>query len=419
MAIVSVSKYRIIQSAEPYFPILIDEQSTIEIVGVLKNDPQKYGSRQKAILYVQNVRSKNVEVKLDSEIVVYFDNESILYQGSKIEFCTVYSDSNCFNIDDFKFKEYSSEYYQIRAGILESIYKRVLSTGDSGKLLLALLLGNKSEITELNRVFREAGISHLLALSGFHVSLFVIILSFALNPIFGKNISSVIIFVFLLFYIALTGFSPSLIRAALMYLNYLIYRLRNIKIDSMRILVNSFLIQVSFFPEQLFYLSFQFSYIAIFGIFLLTPMLNQFIFKIFHPTLGVAISVSLAAQWTITPLIIFYFGTVAPFAIISSVVITPLISIFIWLGLFNLVSVNMIYTPITSLLNNYLFKLIVYLTNIFSDMPQIYIYSNLNRFFISTILLLPMLLLIIYNKIKIEKKIRGCISEQKRIELKL
>ncbi len=100
--------------------------------------------------------------------------------------------------------------------------------GDAGALSAALLLGNKSFLSpEITRDFRRVGASHILALSGLHMSLimgaFMLLLKQFIRKIAPR---AVILSLISLFYLALTGFSVSATRSVIMllvvYLSYLI-----------------------------------------------------------------------------------------------------------------------------------------------------------------------------------------------------
>lgn len=98
--------------------------------------------------------------------------------------------------------------------------------GESGNLISALILGNKELLSpETQRNFRRAGISHVIAISGMHLSILIMLFDFVLKKLqLGKGIRGAVVLAVAFFYLALTGFSLSTVRAfvmtAMMYLAY-------------------------------------------------------------------------------------------------------------------------------------------------------------------------------------------------------
>lgn len=109
-------------------------------------------------------------------------------------------------IDDFRYK----------------LHHRVATAvgGEAGDLMGALLLGTRDGLeSDTVRDFRRAGLSHLLALSGLHLAILVKILEWTLRRLrIGKRGITVVLSIFCLIYLALTGFSYSMLRAVIMLL---------------------------------------------------------------------------------------------------------------------------------------------------------------------------------------------------------
>ena len=91
---------------------------------------------------------------------------------------------------------------------------------DSASIAAALLLGDKSFISsEFTENFRYSGVSHIFAVSGMHLTLWSALLFIVLKKrAKTKFVPNIIASLFVVFYIALTGFSPSVIRAGIMLL---------------------------------------------------------------------------------------------------------------------------------------------------------------------------------------------------------
>jgi competence protein ComEC len=136
----------------------------------------------------------------------YYESEGIVLQinADEIDIC----------------EEKDSLYRKILAGIREAEKKgiyAILPEKEAG-VLSAMLLGERAGVDkELKELYQRNGIAHILAISGLHVSLlgsaFLFILLFLHVP---RGKASVVTIFFLLFYGALTGFSPATLRAILM-----------------------------------------------------------------------------------------------------------------------------------------------------------------------------------------------------------
>ena len=124
-------------------------------------------------------------------------------------------------ISDIKIVDKGTEPLRARIAFIRSYITRhaiMLSDSDTGSLLCALLFGERDTLSDDVRLdFKRIGISHILALSGMHLT----ILSFGLNKLLstlrvGKNTRVVTVILFTVIYMAFTGFSVSVVRAGIM-----------------------------------------------------------------------------------------------------------------------------------------------------------------------------------------------------------
>ena len=91
-------------------------------------------------------------------------------------------------------------------------------TDEEGNLLLAILLGDKDKLSEdIQESFKTSNLSHMLAVSGAHVSYIILGLTYVLqNSIIGKKNGKIVCIIFLLAFMAITNFTPSVTRACIM-----------------------------------------------------------------------------------------------------------------------------------------------------------------------------------------------------------
>lgn len=186
----------------------------------------------------------------------------------------------CECVEDFKMLKERNESLRVR--LIEWNHKlssRLYDTiGDEGGgLAVALLLGNRSFLSDEDSLhFRRAGISHLLALSGMHVSILIGFLEFLLRKLhIAKLIRAGIMPVALLGYLAITGFSVSAIRAVLMtcvlYLGFLL----RANYDAITALCTILALMLTFTPYAVLDLSLWMSFLAAASIIIFYPWIRE------------------------------------------------------------------------------------------------------------------------------------------------
>ena len=147
--------------------------------------------------------------------------------------------------------------------------RKRIEVSDKDGYLNALILGNSKYIDKsVMENYRINNITHLFALSGMHVSTFAYVIEKILKNI-NKKFRLIITFIILLFISFLASFTPSILRAIILYMFIEIKKLFNIKIDNSNILLIIFSFFVIFNPYYLynlgFILSFTISYFFLFG----------------------------------------------------------------------------------------------------------------------------------------------------------
>jgi len=227
---------------------------------------------------------------------------------------------------------WKSPLFQLRKSVKMKIERHMgIFSEDVSSLFNALFTGNDENLTnDIKDLFRRSGVPHLLALSGFHVAIIVLVLTYLLKQIFGRISAILISFPFLLAYLFLTGPSPSLLRAVLMYFISGISLVFQKEISIIQVLLLTCIGQLIISPVQGFSLSFQLSYLALVGILILGKKIF-FRLQQWLPTfLSIPLSASLGAHILTAPLLIFVFGELYPIGLISSLVLTPFITLFMW-----------------------------------------------------------------------------------------
>lgn len=211
--------------------------------------------------------------------------------------------------------------------------------GNAGGLLLALLSGSR-EYTEgiVSDSFRNAGLSHILALSGMHLSLFSGLALFLGKKAASRTIADGLQLGAILFFVWFAGISPSLFRAMLCAL--LLFSgslLRMNRPAGITVLSASFLVHLVIFPGHLQTAAFMLSYGALAGILLVSAQVKRLVSRRFFPKLTASLSDSAAAQLFTAPVVLRLFGKLMPVGILASVVVSPLVVYFLYAGLLGIV----------------------------------------------------------------------------------
>jgi competence protein ComEC len=208
-----------------------------------------------------------------------------------------------------------------------------------GGLALALLLGIRDNLDDkLAAAYREAGCSHVLALSGMHLGILSSVIAFLLKKPLGIRGAAIPGALFVLLYVYLAGVQPSLERSAIMYLLGTLALMGSFPRSPLSFLGLSFLIQIVIRPESGESLSFILSYLALWGI--LVP--GEGLYGLFRgriPDLfSRPLSASCGAFIATAAVSAAFFGVLRPVGIFVGILIVPLTTVFmigslIWLAL--------------------------------------------------------------------------------------
>lgn len=233
--------------------------------------------------------------------------------------------------------------YELRENLLQKISKYI--DHDESGVAAALLLGYEGWLDpEQEQSYSNAGVLHVLCVSGMHVALVYNILAWLMGWMdkkrFTKHLKYFSLLILIWFYAMITGFSPSVIRAAAM-ISFVIFGKwvdRNASIYNL--LCGSCFLLFIFDPFLIRSTGFVLSFLAVCGIIfyhkLILPLWvppNKIMFLIWELT-----SVSLAAQLTTFPLSMYLFHQFPNYFLIANLIIIPLSTGVMYSGLLILVT---------------------------------------------------------------------------------
>lgn len=201
-------------------------------------------------------------------------------------------------------------------------------------LMIALMLGDKRELSVDQRdAFAQAGVMHVLAVSGLHVGIIYLMLStlffFLTHHRWSRWLRVLLLFLSLWLFAGITGFSPSVTRAATMFSFIVLGEAMSRKGGVFHALLGSALLLLCFEPGLLLEVGFQLSYVAVFGIVALQPMVYAWFGKSrwwLVDKVWALTSVSLAAQVATFPLALYYFHQFPLYFLLSNLMVIPIAS---------------------------------------------------------------------------------------------
>ena len=224
--------------------------------------------------------------------------------------------------------------FSLKARAIQKLEKSPLSS-ESKALILAMLFGERNAISrEKIAAFGDAGILHILAISGLHIGLLLLVLQFIFSPFkrFGKYalLYHLLVLGSLWVYAFVVGASPSVIRAASMFSVFVIGGISKRKLPSFYWLLLSYFGLLLWNPLFLKQVGFQLSYFAVAGILILYPKLKS----IWHPRNLILQKfwelscISLSAQMAVAPLGLYYFGQFSGLFLLSNWIVLPFLSLY-------------------------------------------------------------------------------------------
>lgn len=201
----------------------------------------------------------------------------------------------------------------------------------ASSLASGMLFGNSGMDKELAQTFRVAGLSHIIVLSGFNIAIVIsfILFVFAFLPLVIRTLlasASVLLFVIMV------GGEASVIRATLMAFIALLATLIGREYVALQALVLSFLFIIIYEPSSLTNdVSFHLSFLATAGIVYLSNSISIFFKKYFtwikSKTFIATLSTTLSAYIMTLPYLMYTFGSVSLYALVSNILVLPFVPI--------------------------------------------------------------------------------------------
>ena len=246
------------------------------------------------------------------------------------------NDLDLIRKESFNLRQYI---FVVRRKIQEIInyYHDPFSSG----LLTGLLLADRRGVDyEVKEKFINAGVIHVLAVSGLHVGYMVLICLFLFNRL---NIKLRILFTIMsiICFLIITGGQPSVFRASIMAVLVLISVILNREYNGINSLFFAAFILLLLDPNELFKPGFQLSFSAVLSILLLYPIVEKMILNCgtrrnYAIKLLLFSGVSISAQIGTLPFTLYYFNKLSLISVLANLFVIPLIGIIVAIGLFTI-----------------------------------------------------------------------------------
>ena len=226
---------------------------------------------------------------------------------------------------------YRSLPYRIRSRVYATVEKMRSRFGfESRALFGALFLGKKDpSLDDLRYFVRRAGCIHLFALSGMHVGVLIVILSVLFRPIFGRKGARYLSVPVIVCYVFLIGSPPALLRAGSMFVFATVLRGASRRARQIDIISAAVLISLFADPYSIQSASFALTFLAVLAIVSGSKTWSLLLKKYVPKLLATPLSISLAAFFGTAWYVSISFGETYPFGIISSMILGPMVVLFL------------------------------------------------------------------------------------------
>lgn len=227
-------------------------------------------------------------------------------------------------------------FYKTRNYIRDKIIKEFGNNNYLSSLILSVIIGDRSLLdNDLKEDFYKSGIAHFLAISGLHVGIIYFIIIVILRSLFiPKRIAYLISILFLFFFLFISGFSTSVIRAVILIILYVLSVIFQRDRNPFQILGIAGLIILINEPLNLWNNGFLFSFIAVFSLIVFLPKINKYleikiknlILKYFILTFFSVVIINLC----LLPLLSNSYSQISLLGVFSNIILIPILNLFIF-----------------------------------------------------------------------------------------
>ena len=325
----------------------LEQEKNISIEGVIVSQKEKKEYYDRYIIEIMYrsrkiklyIKTKDIELEYGDKVKLKGDyikpEKQRNYKGFDYsEYLKQLKIYGTIQIQDIKIveKNKGNKLFYISNKITSKIEKRVqdIMSEKYSSLLLGLLLGKTSSIEEnIKENFRNSNISHILAVSGMHVTYLLMGVNIVLKRVLGKRKTNIVSIIFLILYMFITNFSPSITRAGIMGILVLLSKLLYRKNDIYTSISFALIIILIYNPFLINNLGLQLSFGGVIGIVLFDKTMLNIFQKI---RIKEILSITLSVQIFILPIVLYQLNTFNPYFLVANLLISIIIGPIVILG---------------------------------------------------------------------------------------
>ena len=252
------------------------------------------------------------------------------------------------------------------------IAKKILPK-ETSSLLIGILIGERQYISEdITENFSKSSLSHILAISGSHISYIIIGITFILTKSrTSKKGMYIITILSLIFFIFITNFSSSVIRACIMGIIVLFAKIVYRKPDILTSISVSLLIILIDNPFTIKDIGLQLSYLGTIGIVYLNKPIANFLEKYMKKKIAKMLAITISAQIMVLPVTVINFNNISTVFIISNIIAAPLTGGIILLGYANVLIgvISLDIAKIIAIITHSLVQLLIWTAEFTAKIP--------------------------------------------------
>lgn len=353
----------------------------VTVEGIISENPQDFSDRSQIIVSALKLIKDGSDIPVEGRILLSVVSDQELSYGDFIRFTArLRTPRSFYNPGGFDYEKYLKYREILVRGFIKdasgivvlrenqgNIFKTKLeqfrksikkfiddySLSPEKEIIQAMILGNQSEIPkDIMEKFNKTGTTHIIAISGFNIGIIAFLSFFIIRSLMKTStylllrfnivkVSTICGIIPVIIYTFIAGMGISVVRASIMALTFMIAIIFGKDRDLYNSLALAALIILIISPYSLYDVSFQLSFVAVWAILFITPNFSEVIhqsspenisthsawIKKIRANIYMFIIVSCAAILGTLPLIIFYFNRISTIALLSNIIVVPIMGI--------------------------------------------------------------------------------------------